>query len=103
MNEVSHLVIIFLTVVAFAVAVPVALVAWVRIIKNSLMTIRCVKAGVKLWGMETMFNPFNVLLRPSLLTDEGLKYRREVGKNVLLFVSPLLLLYFLASVGGFLK
>jgi len=32
------------------------------------------KQGVKIWR-DTNFNPFNVLVKPSLLTPTGLKYR----------------------------
>lgn len=103
MESLIQIVVIGLTAIAGAVALPIMLVAWVRIIKYSLKAIHATKPDVNAWGVETLFNPFNLLLRPSLLTDEGRKYRRVVGKNILSFLMPLALVFLLASAGGLLK
>lgn len=93
---------VFLTI-TFAVALCIVIVAWFRVIKYSFKAIRAVRPGVNLWSAKMMFNPFNVLFKPGLLTDEGLKHRREVGRNALWFIGPILLLLVLEGLGRLLE
>jgi len=66
-----------------------ALYAWVHIVLSALPMIRGIRPGVAMWSWRTGFNPFNVLFLPSLLTEEGLRHRRDVGVYTLKFALPI--------------
>jgi len=55
------------------------------------------KEGVKAFSINTLFNPLNLLLFPSLLNDEGRSYRRRCLVALILFFSLLLLALYLAK------
>jgi len=85
------------------VAVPsmlVALVAWPCIIVFGIQAARHAKAEVNVWSSETLWNPFNVLIYPRLLTERGLQYRRRCFQAAACFVGPILLTMGLAAVTG---
>ncbi len=63
-----------------------ALGAWYAIVVYSFMMVRQIRSGVPRWGRSLIYNPFNVVFRPDLLTDRGLAYRRRLGWAVAAFV-----------------
>lgn len=71
---------------AYSIATLVAVAAWFASLAYGFKTVKSRKSGVRLWGEETLWNPANVLLRPSLLTDEGLICRRRCFVSALIFV-----------------
>ena len=85
------------------VAIPsmlVALIAWPCIIFFSIQAARNAKTGVNVWGRKTRWNPFNVLLFPNLLTEQGLQYRRRCFQAIACFVVPILATMLLAALTG---
>ena len=83
------------------VAIPsmlVALVSWPCIIFFGVQAARYAKTEVNVWGSETLWNPLNVLLFPSLLTDQGLRYRRRCFQAAACFVLPIVVTMALAAV-----
>lgn len=55
------------------------------------------KKGVGAFSLQTLFNPFNLLLFPSLLNDQGRSYRRRCLIALILFFSLTALAMYLAS------
>ena len=53
-----------------------ALPFWVGYFYWAYQMIRGRKEGVRAFGRELGWNPFNICFRPSLLTEEGLRARR---------------------------
>ena len=74
-----------ISIAAFALAWLVGVTAWLATLFYGLKTLRHRKPGVNLWSSETLWNPANILLRPGLLTSEGLVYRRRCFLSVLIF------------------
>lgn len=63
--------------IGFKIAWIGAAVSWLAILVFGIKAIGRTRPGVDLWGRDTGWNPANVLMRPSLLTSEGLIYRRR--------------------------
>ncbi|SRR5579885_587535 len=61
--------------------------AWFAIIVFGFKAVRRTRPGVDRWGGETWGNPANALLRPGLLTKEGLRYRRNCIISICVFIS----------------
>jgi len=55
------------------------------------------KEGVKAFSINTLFNPLNLLLFPSLLNEVGRSYRRRCLVALILLFSLLLLALYLAK------
>ncbi len=72
--------------IAFLLAWLVGAVSCLASFIYMVQTVRHVRPGVSLWGRETYGNPFNVLIRPALLTEAGLAYRRKCFQSALLFL-----------------
>ena len=75
--------------VALAALVAVlltALIAWLACVVYAIKAIRRARPGVNLWGRDTLWNPANVLLNSTMLTDEGLRYRRKSLKSLAIFI-----------------
>ena len=70
-------VLIGIAVIWFALSWIGGVAAFFAILVYGFMAVSCTRQGVKPWGRETWWNPANVLLRPSLLTEEGRAYRRK--------------------------
>ncbi len=83
-----------IALIGYVGALVGALVAWLAILVYGFKAVRRARPGVKLWSRETMGNPVNLLLRPSLLTREGRTYRSKcifaVGAFVVCVGVPLL-------------
>ena len=56
------------------------------------------KEGVKAFSINTLFNPLNLLLFPSLLNDDGLSYRRRCLVALILFFFFLSLSLYLVKI-----
>mgnify|MGYP000506396042 CR=1 FL=1 len=56
------------------------------------------KKGVGIFSVKTLFNPFNLLLFPSLLNDDGLSYRRRCLVALILFFFFLSLSLYLVKI-----
>jgi len=88
-------VLIGIALIGFIAACIGGIVAWFAILIYGFKAVRRARPGVQLWGRETLWNPWNVLLRPSLLTEEGRAYRRKCFLAVGVFTAcvgvPLLL------------
>lgn len=85
------------------VAIPsmlIAVVALPCVLFFAVQAARHVKPGVRVWGSETQWNPFNVLSFPRLLSDEGLKHRRRCFLAIVCFIAPILLTLALAALTG---
>jgi hypothetical protein len=64
-----------------------AFIAFLAAVVYGIKAIRCARSGVSLWGRDTLWNPANALLSSSMLTDEGLRYRRKCFKSAGIFVA----------------
>ena len=91
------------TLVGFAAALFAAFVAWFAIIIFGFKAIRRVRPGVELWGRGTLWNPANVLLSPSLLTEEGLRYRHKCLVSIGVFIACVGIPLLIAAITGQLK
>jgi hypothetical protein len=58
------------------------------------------KPGVPLRGRQTLWNPANVVVRPSLLTDQGRVYRRRFIVSAICFLLPFVLMLIASAVTG---
>ena len=91
------------SIVLMLIAIPsmlLALVSWPCIIFFGVQAARHAKADVNVWSSETLWNPLNVLMYPSLLTGLGLHYRRRCFQATACFVMPILLTMGLAAITG---
>jgi len=66
-----------LALVGFVVAWTGGVAAWFAILIYGVKAVRRSRPGVNLWGRDTWWNPAYVLIRPSLLTEEGRGYQRK--------------------------
>ena len=57
--------------------VGAAFISWVAISVYAIKTVRRALPGVAIWGRTTLWNPFNLLLMPGLLTEDGRSCRRK--------------------------
>ena len=64
-----------------------AFIAFLAAVVYGIKAVRCARSGVNLWGRDTLWNPANALLSSSMLTDEGLLYRRKCFKSAGIFVA----------------
>ncbi|MDE2157185.1 MAG: hypothetical protein KGJ32_15070 [Xanthomonadaceae bacterium] len=89
--------------VAFVVMWLTALIALLACVFFAIKAIRRACPGVNLWGRDTLWNPANVLLRSTMLTDEGLRYRRKSLKSLGIFIACAGGMLLLAAITGQLK
>jgi len=87
----------------FVVAWVTGVIAWFAAIVYGFKAARRARPGVKLWGRDTMGNPANVLLSSSLLTEEGLRYRRKCFTAIVIFVACVGIPLLVAAITGQLK
>lgn len=64
----------------FVGAFIIGLVAWATLVIYSFKIRGQVKPGASRVAHALRYNRFNVIFRPELLTDEGLRYRRILGR-----------------------
>lgn len=88
---------------AFVVAWCAAVIAWFSVIVFAVKAARRAKPGVKLWGWGTLWNPANALLKPQLLTPEGLVYRRKCFIAIAVFFGCVGVPLVVAAIAGALK
>jgi len=74
--------IIFVGVLAFwSILFSIGVVSWFAMLIYSIKTVRRAQPGVNIWGnlgaRGIRWNPFNLLLRPHLLTDAGRACRKK--------------------------
>jgi hypothetical protein len=67
-----------------------ALCSWIGYFYWALRMVRERKKGVRLFDYRLALNPFNLVFRPSLLTDAGLRARRWMLINFLGFFLALI-------------
>jgi len=48
---------------------------WLATVFYGIRTTFHARPGISVWSRKTLWNPFNVLVLPGLLTDRGKKYR----------------------------
>ena len=89
--------------VAFVALWTIGVIAWFAILVFGFKAVRRTRAGVNRWGGETMGNPANVLFRPSLLTPEGLRYRRKCFFAVGTFITAVAVGLLFGALTGQLK
>jgi hypothetical protein len=87
----------------FVVAWLIAVLAWFAALIYGFKAVRRARPGVKLWGRDTMWNPANVLLGSSLLTEEGLRYRRKCFVAIVIFIACVGVPLVVAAITGQLK
>lgn len=75
----------------------IGLVSWLAAIIYAIKMVRRAQPGVGIWGRATLYNPYNLLLLPELLTDEGRVCRRKCFIAVLIFVSSIGLMFIISS------
>ena len=73
--------------VAFVAVWLTALIALLACVLYAIKAIRHTHPSVNLWGRDTLWNPANVLLSSTMLTDEGLRYRRKCLKALCIFIA----------------
>lgn len=56
-----------------------------------LRTLTNLRPGVKAFGAETIYNPFNALLRSDLLSENGLGFRRKTKLSLFVFLGAVAL------------
>ncbi len=88
---------------AFVIAWCAAVIAWFSVIVFAVKAARRAKPGVKLWGWGTLWNPANALLKPQLLTPEGLVYRRKCFIAIAVFFGCVGVPLVVAAIAGALK
>ncbi len=78
----------------------VTFLSWLATIIYAIKMIRRARAGVAIWGRATLWNPFNLLLMPGLLTNAGRSYRRKCFLAVAVFVGTIGAAFALGSITG---
>ena len=77
----------------FTVVITVAwlagMVSWCALVFYLFKIFGCAKAGVSIWGRATMWRPFNLVLLPHLLTEDGRNYRKKFFLALLVFVGSI--------------
>ena len=75
--------------VGLTVIFIVAGASWFASAFYGIKAMRCTRPGVSLFSRETLWNPANgLLLRPDLLTPDGMAYRRRwIVASMLFFAS----------------
>jgi hypothetical protein len=73
-----------------AVYVGIAFLVWCGIVYYMFRVVALRKPGVSIW-LDTLFNPFNLILMSSKLTEAGIKARRTLIILVMLFIGMVLL------------
>ena len=72
---------------AFAAVGQRPLIALFACVLYAIKAIRHARPSVNLRGRDTLWNPANVLLGDTMLTDEGLRYRRKCLKALCIFIA----------------
>ena len=67
----------------------IAFLVWCGIVYYMFRVVALRKPGVSIW-LDTLFNPFNLILMSSKLTEAGIKARRTLLILVLLFIGMVL-------------
>jgi hypothetical protein len=89
--------------IGFVVIWFVGVLAWFTAIVCGFKAVRRTRPGVNVRGRETLWNPANVLLRTSLLTEEGLRYRRKCFVAVVVFIACIGVPLLIAGITGQLR
>ncbi len=63
----------------------IGILSWVAITIYAVKTVRRARPGVAIWGRPTRWNPFNLLLLPGLLTDDGRSCRKKCFLAIAIF------------------
>jgi len=63
----------------------VGIASWLAAVFFGFQAVRMPRHGASLWSRATLWNPFNALLRPELLTERGQFYRRRCFRALLIF------------------
>jgi hypothetical protein len=74
-------------IMAFVAVWLTALIALLACLLYAIKAIRHARPGVNLWSRDTLWNPANVLLSSTMLTNEGLRYRRKCLKALCIFIA----------------
>ena len=80
--------------------VSIGILSWVAITIYALKTVRRARPGVAIWGRATLWNPFNLLLLPELLTDDGRSCRRKCFLAVAIFIGSIGVGFVMGSIAG---
>ena len=76
------------------------ILSWIAIIIYMLKTVRRARPGVAIWGRATLWNPFNLLLLPGLLTDDGRSCRRKCFLEIAIFIGSIAIGSVMGSISG---
>ena len=76
----------WLFVGGFVVAWLVGVLSWGAIVVYAFKTVRCARPGISIWGRATLWNPFNLLVLPHLLTQDGRLHRKKCFLALVVFV-----------------
>lgn len=83
------------------ISICIAVASWFFVLFSVIMALRHTRPGVSVFWHDALWNPANnVLLRPSLLTEEGNAHRRRGLIAVVVFVISIGIPLFIASLAG---
>ncbi|MBE1162883.1 hypothetical protein [Dyella acidiphila] len=87
-------------ILGFVSAWGVGVVAWFFAVFFAVKAVRRTKAGIRLWGRGTLWNPANILFDPQSLTSDGLAYRRKCFIAIAVFFGCIGVLLLMAVIAG---
>jgi hypothetical protein len=93
---------ILITIIA-SLPFVIAIVSFLGIVIFTFRVIFHTKPGVRRWSRQLQYNPFNVVFRSELLTDNGLKDRRRLVFSLICFVGIIVLSFVIARIVHLLK
>ena len=85
MTFLSQGILLFLTLVSFAVTIVVAPIAWFRCVKNMFLAAKHVQPDAYERYPSLNWNPFNSLIYYDVLNEKGKNARRQLIKNLFIF------------------
>ena len=78
----------------------IAALSWVATIVYAIKTVRRTQPGVATWSRTTMWNPFNLLLMPGNLTDDGRSCRKKCFLSIAVFLGSVGAMFVVSSIAG---
>ena len=100
MMEILHPILLVITFVAVIATIFVAPIAWFRSIKNMFVVVRHIKSDAYEKYPSLKWNRFNAIFCPSSLDEKGQLAKKELLKNILIFIGSIFLTVSLCQITG---